>query len=126
MKQDKKLSHVIGHRTLLVFCTFLTVFLIGCTAPSSTEQAPAHNIADYYQPDGSFSALALALEEEDFGRKLDVGPGDRFVIGNQTYEVLAESITVVFYTHPSMDHVTQWWAEYLETAMENGIVTIVE
>ncbi|MCL2544749.1 MAG: hypothetical protein FWE77_02390 [Clostridia bacterium] len=126
MKWGKKLSHSIGHGALFVFLLFLAVLLTGCAAPSPTERAPAYNIADYYHSDGAFSALALALEERDFGRQLDAVRGDRFVVENQAYEVLAASFSVVFYTHPSLDHATEWWIEYLETAMESGIVTIAE
>ena len=118
-------------RALLIFCLLMVVFLTGCTVSPPAEQVPpeqepAYNISDYYNSDGSFSALALALEEGDSGRKLDVVRGDHFVVGNQSYEVAAESFTVIFYTFPSHDHATEWWNEYFETAADNGIVTVVE
>ena len=125
MERGKKSSN-LNRIALLVTGFFFAVSLAGCSTPSPTPsptpQEPTYIIADYYNSDGSFSDLALALEESDTNRKLDVVNGERFIVGNQAYEVLSDTYAVIFYTHSSLDQVTEWWIDYFETAADNGIV----
>jgi len=36
--------------------------------------------------------------------------------------VTAESVTLYFYTQPSLAAVIQWWADYFKDAEESGMV----
>ena len=82
-------------------------------------------IIDYYNEDGRFSDLGLALDEKDFERVLSVSGGDVLIVGSRQYEVTTESLTLSFYTQPSLDQVIQWWADYMDSWAESGKVTAI-
>jgi len=85
-----------------------------------------YNITDYYNTDdGKFSDLGLALSGENSERELTVRGGDILIDGDRRYEVMAESLTLSFYTQPSLDQVVQWWSDYLDSWAESGKVTAV-
>ena len=85
-----------------------------------------YNITDYYNTDdGKFSDLGLALNGESSERELTVKGGDILIDGDRRYEVMAESLTLSFYTQPSLDQVVQWWSDYLDSWAESGKVTAV-
>ena len=82
-------------------------------------------IADYYNEDGTFSDLGLALDEIDSEKVLILKNGEAFIIGDRKYRIMTESLTVSFYTQPSFDEVMQWWADYIKIWEEsNNIVEI--
>jgi predicted small lipoprotein YifL len=99
------------------------------SAPTSepTSTAPevdtGYKITDYYNPDGSFSALGLALNEEDGEKALTVKSGDILTVGDQRYEVTAETLTLPFYTQPSLDEVIAWWTDHCASLADNGRIT---
>ena len=137
MEWRKTPSHFAKCRAFLVLSLLLILLLTGCGAGAPKEQIPAEEqtpveeqvsayiIADYYNADGSFSALALALEETEAGRALDAVQGERFIVGDHEFMVEADSFTFMFYTHPSVESAVEWWNDYFEVAADNGIVTVI-
>lgn len=104
---------------MLLFCASCAG--IPLDEPTSTTSAPPTNvagavytIADYYNADGEFSALGLALDEENAEKFLTVSSGDTLVVDDHVYNVTAESLTPTFYTQPSLDEAIGWWTEYCE------------
>lgn len=89
------------------------------TAPAD-DRGTLYAIADYYDANGGFSALGLALDEENSEKVLTVKAGDILIVGNREYSVTAESLTLTFYTQPSLDEVIVWWMDYCEQM--NGIM----
>lgn len=81
-----------------------------------------YTIADYYNEDGSFSGLGLALTERDSEKQLTVKAGDLLVVDGRQYTVVANSLTLSFYTQPSLDNAMTWWADYLDSWAESGKV----
>jgi beta-lactamase regulating signal transducer with metallopeptidase domain len=79
-------------------------------------------ITDYYNEDGKFSDLGLALPEIDSARVLIVNKGDIIVAGDRQYEVKTESLTLSYYTQPSREMVIQWWIDYLDSWAEGDKV----
>ena len=124
-------------RILLLGLALLTVvsLLAACNGdkgnappPENTTQTPDEpeevycNITDYYNTDGTFSDLGLVLEEVDSEKVLVLGDGDIFTLNSRKYIVTAESLTLSFYTQPSLAEVIQWWTEYVEIWEESGII----
>ena len=91
-------------------------------APPPSDKGTVHTITDYYDANGGFSALGLALDEENAEKVLSVKVGDTLIVGDHEYTVTAESLTIPFYTQPSLDEVIQWWADYCESRIERGEV----
>jgi len=85
-----------------------------------------YTIADYYNEDGSFSELGLALEVVNTEKVLTVNEGDVVVAGERHFRVLAESFIFSFYTQPSLTHVIDWWTVYLVSLEEGGVVVEIE
>ena len=79
-------------------------------------------ITDYYDEDGGFSALGLALEEKNTEKQMTVTVGDLLIIGDQQYIVAANSLTLSFYTQPSLNNAIKWWTDYLNSWEESGKV----
>lgn len=93
------------------------------TTQTSDEPEDVYcNITDYYNTDGTFSDLGLVLEEVDSEKVLVLGDGDIFTLNSRKYIVTAESLTLSFYTQPSLAEVIQWWTEYVEIWEESGII----
>ena len=95
---------------------------------STNKNTPTtYNISDYYNSSGKFSdfGLALTYDEKNSESQLKVKRGDFFIVGKHKYEVTAESLTVFFYTQPSLDQVTEWWIHYFESAIKSGKVVEV-
>ena len=98
------------------------------TSPASgqTSTAPVNDtgtvytITDYYDANGGYSALGSALDEENGEKVLTVQSGDTLVVGGHSYSVTAESLTIPFYTQPSLDEVLAWWTEYCQSRIERG------
>lgn len=88
--------------------------------PESNSAEKVYKIADYYNADGGFSALGLALPEENSEKVLTVSAGDTLIVGNDKYSVAAESIKLSFYTQPSLDQVIEWWTNYCEGLVGSG------
>jgi len=84
------------------------------SAPLADDAGTVYTIADYYNADGEFSALGLALDEENTEKVLTASCGDMLIVGDHVYSVTAESLTLTFYTQPSLDEVIGWWTEYCE------------
>ena len=133
LKPSKNIARFAQGKAVLIFCLLLAVWLSGCAAstpqkqptePAPGEEQAARNIADYYNADGSFSALALALEGSESARELEVKQGDCFAAQDHQYTVEAESFTFVLYTHPSLESAEAWWVDYFATAAGNGIVSV--
>ncbi|MCL1906000.1 MAG: hypothetical protein FWG06_03215, partial [Clostridiales bacterium] len=82
-----------------------------------------YTIADYYGEDGGFSALGLALEENNSEKQLTVKAGDLLIVGDRLYIVVANSLTLSFYTQSSLNHAIKWWTDYLNSWAESGKVT---
>ena len=99
---------------------------VGDGAGGAVGAAAVYYIADYYNvDDGKFSALGLALDENGSERTLTVRGGDILVVGGRRYEVIAESLTLSFYTQPLLGQAIQWWADCLDSWAESGKVTLV-
>ena len=81
-----------------------------------------YTITNYYNEDGGFSALGLALEEKGSEKVLTVKGGDILMVGSRQYTVTANSLTLSFYTQPSLANVTRWWTDYLNSWAEGGAV----
>lgn len=79
-------------------------------------------ITDYYDENGEFSALGSALDEENAEKVLMVKADDTIIVSDHEYTVIAESLTLTFYTQPSLDEVIQWWTDYCESRIERGEV----
>jgi len=128
----------------IIFAILVLAMLLSCAAcagtpasdqtstPTSndrTSTAPTNNtgtvykIADYYNADGSFSALGLVLNEEDTEKVLTVKDGDTIIVDNQKYSVTAESLTLPFYTQSSLDGVIEWWKDYCDSRIERDEMT---
>ena len=89
-------------------------------APPAEDGETAYTIIDYYDADGGVSALGLALGEENSEKVLAVKAGDVLIVGDRKYGVIAASLTLPFYTQPSLDEALAWWAEYCESRIERG------
>jgi len=120
----KRLIFALSAIVLLLFCA-------SCADTPSSEQTaipPTDNagtvytIADYYNANGEFSALGLALDEENAEKVLTVNDGNTLVVGDHAYSVTAESLTLTFYTQPTLDEVIEWWTGYCEGWKEQGAV----
>ena len=81
---------------------------------------PVYIITDYYDEGGEFSALGLALDEENSEKVLTVKSGDTLVVGEREYVVTAPTLTLSFYTQPTLDEVIAWWTEYCQSRIERG------
>jgi hypothetical protein len=57
---------------------------------------------------------------ENSERVLKVQAGDVLVVGTSEYSVTAQSLTIPFYTQPSLTEVTNWWTEYCENRVGRG------
>jgi len=84
-----------------------------------------YTITDYYNENGQFSELGLALNERNSEKVLTVSSGDILIIGNRQYIVTIESLTLSYYPQPSLDLVIQWWTDYLNNWAESGDLTVV-
>ena len=93
------------------------------STPPTNETGTVYTITDYYDADGGFSALGLALDEENGERVLTVQNDDTLIVGGHSYSVTAESLTIPFYTQPSLDEVFAWWVDYCQSRIERGEVT---
>ena len=134
----KRIKNVLGFkkspRTVMALSiTFVAVLSLGLAAsragpgdlPDSFDGAEAVNtysIIDYYDEDGGYSALGLALEESDSGRTLTVSSGDILLVGDRRYEVTIDYLTLSFFTQPSLEQAVKWWADYLDSWEESGKV----
>jgi len=84
----------------------------------------SYSITDYYNADGKFSDLgrALPFDSKNGVTALTVKKGDVIIVDNLKYTVTVESLTLYFYTQPSLTAVIQWWADYFQDAEKSGIV----
>jgi len=112
---------------ILLLCASCTGTPLG--EPTSTTSAPptddtgtVYTIADYYNASGEFSALGRALDEENAEKVLRIYSGDTLVVGDRGYSVATESLTLTFYTQPSLEEAITWWTEYCEGWKAQGIV----
>ncbi|MCL2136389.1 MAG: hypothetical protein FWH40_02535 [Coriobacteriia bacterium] len=80
-------------------------------------------ITDYYNEDGTFSSLGLALDEEDTEKVLYLSEGDTFIIDDHIYSVKSESLKLIFYTQNSLDDVILWWLDCADRWVESGFVS---
>ncbi|MCL2150848.1 MAG: hypothetical protein FWH50_01320 [Coriobacteriia bacterium] len=90
--------------------------------PAGDSSKTAYVIDDYYNPDGSFSSLGLALNEQNSEKVLILSEGDVFVIGSRRYEILSDSLTLIFYTQNSQDAVTTWWIDCAQRWIDAGFI----
>ena len=82
-----------------------------------------YRITDYYNiEDGKFSVLGTSLSENNSERALTVSRGDVLIAGEHQYEVVVDSLTLSFYTQPTLDQVVQWWGDYLDSWAQSGKV----
>ena len=81
-------------------------------------------ISDYYNEDGTFSDLGLALDEVNSEKVLIISGGETFIIGDRKYIVITEALAISFYTQSSINDVIQWWTDYIKTWEESGIVSV--
>ena len=90
--------------------------------PGSTVELGRIYIADYYDAHGGFSALGLALPLDGTSSEtvLTVKAGDVIIVGGGQYKVAEESVTISFYTQPTLDGVIVWWTDYMDTWQDNG------
>lgn len=92
---------------------------------TADDTGKVYTIADYYDANGGFSALGLALDEENGEKALIVHAGDVLVVGARKYHLSVASHTIPFYTQPSFDDVIVWWMEYCEGLRNNGEMFVV-
>ena len=90
---------------------------------SDSATGATYIIADYYNDEGQFSELGLALEVIDDERRLRVKGGDILAAGDRRYRVIVESLEISFYTQPSLGAVMQWWVDYLDSWAESRKLT---
>lgn len=104
--------------------------LTGCggnTPPPPPDSAePGYRIADYYNEDGTFSALGLALDEVNSEKVLMTKSGDILIVDTRKYSVTAESLTLTFYTQSSLDDAISWWTDYCESRKERGEIAEID
>jgi hypothetical protein len=123
--------------TLIILLAFF--LLTACSGKDEAAENPTESvvsvpddlentfvIADYYNEDGTFSALGLALDEINSEKVLTVKSGEILVVGDLKYEVAAESVTLSFYTQSSLENVITWWIEHMQSWQENGDVVNVK
>jgi len=87
-----------------------------------TGQGAVYTIADYYNDDGTLSALGMALPQENGEPVLAVAADDLIVVGERSYTVLEDTLALPFYTQPSLDEVMGWWADHMEGLKADGRV----
>jgi beta-lactamase regulating signal transducer with metallopeptidase domain len=93
---------------------------------SGVNAGKTYIITDYYNDeDGKFSPLGLGLYEKNSEKVLSVSSGDTLIVDGRRFEVTAESLTLSFYTQPSLDQAIRWWANYLDSWADSGKVTVV-
>ena len=110
------------------FAVLLSIIMAAACASCAggPEPAPAEGggtvyiITDYYDDTGGFSSLGQALDEENSEKTLTVNEGDALAVGDREYIVTAETLTLSFYTQPSLDEVVVWWVDYCEGWKERG------
>ena len=129
--------------TLALVILFAVLFLTACGNSESNNNPasdngnninpPAADIAEtgytvtgYYDENGGFSDSGLALDGENGEKVLTVNAGDTLIIGSNKYRVTAESITLYFYTQPSLAQVIEWWTDYCEGLKDSGEITEVD
>ena len=88
--------------------------------PSVDSSGTVYLIAEYYDENGGYSALGLALDEVNTEKVLTVSAGDTLILGERKYSVVAESLMLPFYTQPSFGEVTAWWTEHLRDWEASG------
>jgi len=98
-------------------------FTVFINSPKTTTEK-VYSIIDYYNADGKFSDLgrALPFDSKNGEPALTVKKGDVIIVGDLKYTVVAESLTLYFYTQPSLTAVIQWWTDYFKDVEESGIV----
>ena len=116
----------------IIFAAVAVFILLSCVScsdnptdgqtdiPPTTNTGTVYTITDYYDENGGYSALGLALEEENAEKVLTVKADDIIIIGKNEYTVMAESLTLAFYTQPSLDEVIAWWTDYCQSRIERG------
>ena len=97
----------------------------------STPDNPSQTtfiIANYYNTDGSFSALGQALPSDPVSgdRVLNVVVGNIVVVNGKQYRVTEPTLKLYFYTQNSMAEVNTWWVEYMNSAIERNQVAEVK
>jgi len=90
------------------------------STPPTDGGGTVYTITDYYDVNGGYSDLGLALDEENGEKTLTVKSGDTLIVGGHSYSVTAEILTIPFYTQPSLDEVVDWWTDYCENRIERG------
>jgi len=120
---------VLGLLTLCTSCSGTpaneqpTTPPIESTAPPSGYPDNAYVITDYYNEDGTFSELGLALNEINSEKTLVLREGDIFIVSDRQYIIAAETLTFSFYTQSSFAEVIQWWTDYVKLWEESGIIS---
>lgn len=120
-------------KTILTLSVLLTLFLLtactnsagntddktGTSSPLPNGTGTVYRITDYYDADGGFSSLGLALDEENSEKVLKASEGDTLIVGDQEY-VVVHSLVIPFYTQTSLDEALAWWTAYCESRVERG------
>ena len=95
------------------------------TAPAPLNPGESYYaITDYYNKDGSFSELGLALEEVNSEKTLILNAGEIFIMGDRQYIVISESLALSFYTQSSLAGVIQWWDDYVKIWEGGGVISV--
>jgi len=116
-------------RLPLISITVACMLIFGSVPALASDIETArqtYSIADYYNEDGSFSALGLELDEIDFARVLTVEEGDTIIAGTRQFLVVVESYSFSFYTQSSLASVIEWVTDYLKSLEESGVVIEIE
>jgi len=107
--------------SLILALLLILSLLAACgSTPSTNDAEQGYKIVDYYKSDGSFSALGLALDENNAEKTLTVAAGNTLIVGKRQFKVTAESINLSFYTQNTFDAVIEWWTDYCESRIERG------
>ena len=97
------------------------------TGPGSTVGLGRIYISDYYDANGGYSALGLALPRGvDSEGVLKAKNGDLLFVGGKQFKVTADTVTLSLYTQPTLARAIEWWVECMDSLADSGGAVVVK